>query len=97
MSSLKLPSIKPSLLKIRVRNLSKYNLETIESEFKNFDQKKFRSLTNVEEIWSFFKEQLMLIIDKVAPEKDVSIKQTSKFPWYDNELLLTKHYRDSSY
>lgn len=47
--------------------------------------------------WLKFKETILNIIDDIAPEKLITIKNDIDFPWVDAELIEAKLARDHSY
>lgn len=47
--------------------------------------------------WLKFKESILNIIDDIAPEKLITIKNDIDFPWIDVELIEAKLVRDHSY
>ncbi|CAF0791302.1 unnamed protein product [Brachionus calyciflorus] len=96
-ASLKLPSTKPCLLTVKSRNLSKLNVDSITRELLNVNFEFIKTLSTVEDMWLWLKTKILSIIDSIAPIKEYKIKISSKFPWYDDELLIVKLYRDMYY
>jgi len=44
-----------------------------------------------------FKKNILSILNKIAPLKNVTVRPQNKFPWFDIELFRAKMARDSSY
>ncbi|CAF0965777.1 unnamed protein product [Brachionus calyciflorus] len=64
------------------------------------DEDNFREMKNfksIEEKWNYFKDTILKIIENVAPVRKINIKTSNRFPWDDDEIILAKHLRDSSF
>jgi len=73
-------------------SIKNINLITEKIYETNFNQINFKD--NVDEKWLTLKEQLIEIIDKIAPVKKIHQNKQTKFPWVDLELLELKKTRD---
>jgi hypothetical protein len=48
--------------------------------------------------WIMFKNELIKVIDKIAPKSEILIKnKKTNTPWFDNELAKAKNLRDTTY
>ncbi|RNA02458.1 RNA-directed DNA polymerase from mobile element jockey-like [Brachionus plicatilis] len=95
----KLAVKKPSnvLKTIDCRNLSAVNMFRINSMIDEIDFKQLRNLNDIDSKWMFLKNEITNILDKVAPLRKITLKNSNQFPWYDEELLKLKHLKDASY
>ena len=91
--------VKPinSFKTIKCRNLCQRNIDEINKLVQESDLKSIFSLDNVEQKWTLIKNELTKILNQIAPIKSVRLRNSNLFPWFDDELLLTRHYRDCAY
>jgi hypothetical protein len=51
----------------------------------------------VNEKWNILEADLLIILNKIVPEKKITIKSIDSFPWIDDDLRYTQFLRDSNY
>ncbi|CAF0861672.1 unnamed protein product, partial [Brachionus calyciflorus] len=82
---------------IECRNLSTENMEKINNLIDVIDLKQLKNNSNIESKWTFFKNEILKIINDVAPLRKITVKNGHQFPWYDDDLLKLRHLKDSAY
>ena len=93
---LKFDTIKLKSKTIQGRNLSSDKLSVILSELNlvNFNDLEIKCLSSS---WIDFKNKILSVIDKISPIKEIIIRNSDHFPWFDDDLLYIKFCRDSAY
>ena len=80
---------------IKIRSLKKYNASLYISRLSNVNWNDLvSSHLDVNMVWCRFKETLISILNKVAPVKEVSLKQRTE-PWMNSEILNDIRDRDN--
>ena len=70
-----------------------YNKDQLVQNLDNIDWSDVFSCDTVDKAWDKFKSILLEILDKVAPYKEVRVKQRTK-PWLSSEILNLIRQRD---
>ena len=96
-AKIKFEMIKKENKSIFGRNLSANNISLITNEISKIDFNQFSLINCINQQWTKFKSEIHFILDKISPVKKIIIKNTDMFPWFDDDLLYTKHCRDSAY
>ena len=81
---------------VKLRSLKNYDKEVFIEKLKNVNWFSVINCENVDEAWCKFYESLMLVIDSIAPIKEVRIKQRSE-DWVNNSIIDSIHRRDVAY
>ena len=55
------------------------------------------SSQNVNEKWSILENDLLALLNKIAPEKKIVIQSQDSFPWIDDDLKYFQYLRDLNY
>lgn len=93
-------ALKPAqLIKKQIigRNLPKKNTDLIVDKILSSDLDTTDLNITKDQKWLKFKETILNIIDDIAPEKLITIKNDIDFSWVDVELIKAKLSRDHSY
>ncbi|CAF0830513.1 unnamed protein product [Brachionus calyciflorus] len=69
----------------------------INSLIDDIDLKQMRNFKDINAKWMFLKSEITKIIDKVAPNRKISVKNNNQFPWYDDDLIRLKHQKNAAY
>ena len=72
-------------------------LEKICALVDSIDLKTLRNYNSIEEKWCYVRDRFLAIVDEIAPLREISINLSNQFPWYDEDLIIVKHSRDSVY
>ena len=78
---------------IKIRSLKRYNKAIFNEKLSECDFSVIYELSEVNEAWETFKRKFLCILNKIAPLKEVRIKQQSD-PWVNSELLELIEQRD---
>ena len=78
---------------IKIRSLKRYNKAIFNEKLSECDFSVIYELSEVNEAWETFKRKFLCILNKIAPLKEVGIKQQSD-PWVNSELLELIEQRD---
>ena len=70
---------------IRVRSLKKYTPELLIKEFKKINFPKYNIFSNVNIAYLDLVEKILSMVDKIAPFKDLRIKNSTQ-DWFDDEV-----------
>ena len=97
LAKMAIAKVKNSSKSIMCRNLSSTNLLKISCKIDEFDWSQFKNFKCVEEKWNFVKNNLLNLIDEIAPIRKLNINMSNQFPWYDEDLICVKHSRDVAY
>ncbi len=79
------------------RHLTNKNLNKIYEHYDKIDFSALYSASNPDTKWLIFKEKILDLLNKIAPEVTIIIKTKDYFPWIDNDLLYIRHLRDAAY
>ncbi|CAF1132148.1 unnamed protein product [Brachionus calyciflorus] len=82
---------------INCRNLNSKNLTIINELIEKGNFKLISEIDDINQKWTFVKNEITNILNQVAPEKTIRLRQSNIFPWFDDELLYTRYRRDSNY
>ena len=77
----------------KIRSLKKYDKAVFNEKLTECDFSVIYELSEVNEAWETFKSKFLCILNKMAPLKEVRIKQQSD-PWVNSELLELIEQRD---
>ncbi|CAF1032247.1 unnamed protein product [Brachionus calyciflorus] len=80
--------------KIICRNLCFENLTRISSLVDEIEQKELKNFNTIDEKWCYVRDRFLSIVNEVAPLRE---KCSNQFPWYDDDLIIVKHSRDTAY
>ena len=83
--------------KIICRNLCFENLTRISSLVDEIEQKELKNFKTIDEKWCYVRDSFLSIINEVAPLREICVNVSNQFPWYDDDLIIVKHSRDSAY
>jgi hypothetical protein len=97
MVNLKIHKLKFEKKSIIARNLTTENLNKISYEYNQINFDIFHSCSSVNDKWDILEEDLLNILNKIAPEKKIMIKSLDSFPWIDDDLRYIQFLRDSNY
>ncbi|CAF1091926.1 unnamed protein product, partial [Brachionus calyciflorus] len=86
-----------NLKTVMCRNLSSINVEKVASQIDLINWKELNSFNTLEEKWCFFRDEVLAVLDDIAPMKKIQVNMENQFPWYDDELIITKNSRDLAY
>ena len=86
MVNLKIEKVKYQKKSIIGRMLTSENLLKISREFDFIDFNNYFLSHSVNEKWSFLESDLLALLNKIAPEKNIVIKSQDSFPWIDDDL-----------
>jgi hypothetical protein len=75
--------------------LKNYSVENFLNVLKDVNWDNVLKIENVDVAWDTFKTSFLAVIDKVAPVKEVRLKQRTE-PWFDSELLELIQERDKT-
>ncbi|RNA23157.1 Sentrin-specific protease [Brachionus plicatilis] len=78
------------------RSLTKNSMELIKEEISKLNLKTFLKSNDIDESWENFKTSIISILDRFAPHKKIFLSGF-EYPWFDDELVLVRHNRDTSY
>ena len=81
---------------VKVRSLKNYSVDGFNSELNQTDWSDLFLCQDVNEAMCIFNNKLLAVLDKVAPIKQVRIKQNSE-PWVTSQILDAINHRDSLY
>ena len=73
------------------------NLLKISREFDFIDFNNYFLSHSVNEKWSILESDLLALLNKIAPEKNIVIKSQYSFPWIDDDLKYIQYLRDLNY
>ena len=73
------------------------NLLKISREFDFIDFNNYFLSHSVNEKWSILESDLLALLNKIAPEKNIVIKSQDSFPWIDDDLKYIQYLRDLNY
>ena len=79
---------------IKIRSLRHYSADIFNEILSNFDWSEITSCLDVNLAWSKFRDKFQLILDQIAPIKEIRIKNRTE-PWMSSEILDKIHERDS--
>jgi len=79
---------------IKIRSLKNYNATSFVSDLSNLNWCDVTSLHNVNDAWDKFKHIFSSVLDKVAPVKEIRLKQRTE-PWMNSEILNDIRERDN--
>ena len=71
---------------IKIRSMKTYNVQMFNEKLSNENWRCVYEAKTVDEAWSTFRDILIKIIDKVAPLKEIRIKQRTE-PWMTSDIL----------
>jgi hypothetical protein len=93
MVNLKINKLKYEKKSIIARNLTTENLIKISREYNELNFERFHSYSSVNDKWNILEEDLLNILNKIAPEKKITIKSLDSFPWIDDDLRYIQFLR----
>ena len=79
--------------KITIRSMKNYSKEIFLEKLREIQFPNFRNFENINEAYQTFLDKIMVIIDKLAPLKEIRVKGSSK-PWFDADVIEKIHVRD---
>ena len=79
------------------RNLLTNNVQLITEKLLTTNFNGLHQASNVNDRWLFLRSKILSIVDSVAPEKKITVRNQSYFPWIDVELTEAKNDRDKAY
>ncbi|MGL1888436.1 MAG: reverse transcriptase family protein [Reichenbachiella sp.] len=79
---------------IKLRSLKKYSKEDLNTMLRDTRLEEIYKIKCVNKAWLVFKDKFLSVLNKVAPIKEVRIKQQSD-PWINSEILHLIDERDS--
>lgn len=82
---------------IQCRNLCEENLIKINNEISSLDFKFLTELKSIDDKWLSFKNLILSILDKYAPLKEKTVRNSDQFGWYDDQLYSVRAKRDKLY
>ena len=65
-------------------------------KFRSLDWAKVTSVKNVNDSWKIFREMCLQILDRVAPIKNVRLKQRTE-QWFTGDILRSISVRDKAW
>ena len=83
--------------KVICRNLCLENLTKIYSLVDSIELSELKNLKTIEEKWCYIRDRFLSIVDEIAPLREICVNVSNQFPWYDDDLIIVKHSRDSAY
>ena len=78
---------------VKLRSLKNYNKEIFVQELGNSSWSNVLDSHDVEESWSYFKHNFMSVLDRLAPFKELRVKQRSE-SWLTSDILELIRQRD---
>jgi len=57
----------------------------------------YSSSQTFNEKWPILENDLLTLLNKIAPEKKIVIKSQDSFPWIDDDLKYIQYLRDLNY
>ena len=80
---------------VKLRSLKHYCKELLDSRLSDTNWNDVFKSNSVDEAWVFFRGKFMDVIDKIAPVKEVRVKQRTE-PWMSSEILHMISERDAA-
>ena len=80
----------------KLRSFKNYTQELFIEKLQNVNWLPVIECENVNDAWKLFNDLFYQVIDKVAPEKDVRVKQRTE-PWFTGEILENIKRRDQAF
>ena len=82
---------------IQKRAVTKANLNKLRSEVQNINREFFRTINEVDDSYSYFKETFMSLYNKCIPEKNLSNKAAKihKKPWITKGFIKSSKIKTS--
>ncbi len=71
---------------VRIRSLKKYNIEVFKDYLKRVNWNDIQNISIVDDARKFFKVVFLKVVDKIAPLRQVRVKQRAS-PWMDQKIL----------
>lgn len=71
---------------VKLRSLKNYSKESYESLLSNVSWSSISDITEVDDAWLQFKSKFLNVLDKIAPMKQLRVKQGTD-PWLSGEIL----------
>ena len=81
---------------VKLRCLKNYSAESFITALRELDWFDVINCESVDNAWDRFKQLFMQAVDKVAPVKEIRLKQRSQL-WFSNEIIQGIHLRDTAY
>ena len=81
---------------VRTRSMKRYNKEAFNESLKQMDWSNVLQCKDVNEAWCSFKHRFLEVVDKVAPYKEIRIKQRTE-PWVNDDILEAIRARNRKY
>ncbi len=97
MVNLKIEKLKYEKKSIIARSLTSKNLLKISQEYDLIDFNRLFNSQSVNDKWIILEEELLILLNKIVPEKKIIIKSLDSFPWIDDDLRYTQFLRDTNY
>jgi hypothetical protein len=97
MVNLKIEKLKYEKKSIIARSLTSKNLLKISQEYDLIDFNRLFNSQSVNDKWIILEEELLILLNKIVPEKKIIIKSLDSFPWIDDDLRYAQFLRDTNY
>ena len=84
---------------IKKRAVTKANMNKLRSEVQNINWEFLRTINDVDDAYSYFKETFMCLYNKCIPEKNLSNKeaQIHKKPWITKGFIKSSKIKNKWY